>query len=193
MKGEGDTIKTRLRLCRSRKAMGGAGGGGRRSSSRRRGGTAFRSWSERHRWAGRDGTRVTEVGEGKPSLSPPPQPSTAPPHPPPPRRRAALAVPCSGEERLLKPGPGLHVWTQSLALPLQTNGAECKPAVAAAPSSSSLETQRRVNVKSVQRLHSCRLIGLYHFLYSVSTSAGLQHLEAKLYVNLFPFFLAFFF
>lgn len=32
-------------------------------------------------------------------------------------RLAVLAIPCSGEERLLKPSPGSHVWTQSLLLP----------------------------------------------------------------------------
>lgn len=66
------------------------------------------SLTERHRWAGRQGKRVTEGGrEGKLSLPRPPSSSSS----------AALAVACSGEERLLKPSPRLHVWTQSLPLP----------------------------------------------------------------------------
>lgn len=36
---------------------------------------------------------------------------------PPSSSSAALAAACSGEERLLKPSPRLHVWTQSLPLP----------------------------------------------------------------------------
>lgn len=94
--------------------------------------------SEREPQMGREGRDESDRGGGGKAVTLASSPTLyPPPHPPPPRWQAALAVPCSGEERLLKPGPGLHVWTQSLALPLQTNGAECKPAVAAAPSSSS--------------------------------------------------------
>lgn len=39
------------------------------------------------------------------------------PAPFPSARLAVLATPCSGGERLLKPCPGLHVWTQLLLLP----------------------------------------------------------------------------
>lgn len=93
--------------------------------------------SEREPQMGREGRDESDRGGGGKAVTLASSPTPSSPHPPPPRRQAALAVLCSGEERLLKPGPGLHVWTQSLALPLQTNGAECKPAVAAAPSSSS--------------------------------------------------------
>lgn len=81
-----------------------------------------------------------------------------------------------------------------ISFALQTNGAECKPAAAAASTApSSSASQRCGNVKSVQRLHSSRLIGLYHFVYSVSTSAGLQHLEAKLQRKSFSFLFSLFF
>lgn len=61
--------------------------------------------------------RVTERRrESCHSLSP----SCAPaPAPFPSARLAVLATPCSGGERLLKPCPGLHVWTQLLLLPRQ--------------------------------------------------------------------------
>lgn len=81
-----------------------------------------------------------------------------------------------------------------ISFALQTNGSECKPAAAAASTApSSSASQRCGNVKSVQRLHSSRLIGLYHFVYSVSTSAGLQHLEAKLQRKSFSFLFSLFF
>lgn len=65
------------------------------------------SESERHRWAGREGERVTEKGRESCRFPPPFLPASS----------AALAVPCSGEERLQKPSLRLHVWTQSLPLP----------------------------------------------------------------------------
>ena len=49
--------------------------------------------------------------EGKPSLSLRAAASF------PSARLAVLAIPCSAEERLLKPSPGSHVWTQPLRLP----------------------------------------------------------------------------
>lgn len=65
------------------------------------------SESERHRWAGREGERVTEKGWESCRFPPPLFPASS----------AVLAMLCSGEERLQKPSPRLHVWTQSLPLP----------------------------------------------------------------------------
>lgn len=65
------------------------------------------SESERHRWAGRVGERVTKRRRGSCLFPPPFLPACM----------AVLAVPCSGEERLPKPSLRMHVWTQSLPLP----------------------------------------------------------------------------
>lgn len=108
---------------------GGEGGGGKEDDAgmkvtgclrAQRGNCIHQKKSERkrRRWPGK---RVTE--KRRESCHSPSTP-THPPHPPTPpaasfpsARLAVLAIPCSGEERLLKPSPGSRVRTHSLLLP----------------------------------------------------------------------------